>query len=118
MTSPFKDHFTIKDAPAFSAHIWMAGDYDMARNICRQICAKQGACFSISKTDYIYTGGEESGFTINLINYPRFPSEHSKLFLEAEQLGERLAIELGQGSFTITTSTGATNRFCTRRKRD
>jgi hypothetical protein len=40
----------------------------------REYCDTNGACFSVTDIDYIYTHGSESGVKITLINYPRFPN--------------------------------------------
>jgi len=93
----------------------MAGDYDDARRVCRKACSENGACYSITKMDYIYSGGEESGFVVNLINYPRFPRTYDSLLIEAKQLANRLSIDLCQGSYTITTTNGNENIFFSRR---
>jgi len=115
--NPFHEQYRIKKGETHIIHIWMAGDYDAARHVCRTICSEKGACYSISKTDYIYSGGEEAGFVVNLINYPRFPKKPKELMNEARLLGKRLADYLGQGSYTITSSIEPTE-FHTRRKQD
>lgn len=70
--------------------IWMAGDLATAHRVCREYCYAEGACFTISPTKFIYTGGEEDGFAIGLVNYPRFPSEPADLQAEAEALAAKL----------------------------
>lgn len=92
---------TAKAAPTMTVRIWMAGNYADAERICRQYCAK-GMCVSIHPTNYIYTGGEESGFCITLINYARFPAD-SLLVLKdkAFELAMLLMDGLYQQSFSI-----------------
>lgn len=86
---------------SYTVRIWIGGDYDEARRTIRRFCAKEGACFAIQKTSYIYTGGEESGVTVTLIHYPRFPSTPNLLWDKAQRLAELLARDLCQKSYSI-----------------
>lgn len=90
-----------KTSKSMTVRIWMAGNYADAERICRKFC-KTGMCVSIHPTNYIYTGGEESGFCVTLINYPRFPvSELSVLKDKALGLAYELMAGLYQQSFSI-----------------
>jgi len=93
----------IERAPSFSVQICMAGNYDDAQRICRQFCFEVGYCVTVTRTEYVYTGGQESGFIVGLINYPRFPKAPSEITDTAEQLGMRLMEGLCQQSFCIVT---------------
>lgn len=73
-----------------------------------------GACVSISKEEYIYTMGNETGIVVNLINYPRFPKEPYELLNQAMELGEMLIQALGQGSCTVVDYNGLSH-FISRR---
>ena len=86
---------------SYTARIWMAGDYDDARRTARQFCANEGACFAITRTDFIYTGGEESGVMVTLIHYPRFPSTPEALWAKANRLAVQLAAALFQKSYSV-----------------
>lgn len=90
----------VKTTKSFTIRIWIAGNYDRAEEICREYC-EQGYCVSIQPANYIYTGGEESGVCVTLINYPRFPLSPSDLKIHAENLAEHLRIGLHQQSFSI-----------------
>ena len=92
----------IKTEPTFWAHIYMAGDIDTARCACRQFC-RTGLCVTVTPTDYIYTGGAESGFVIGLINYPRFPSTPDEIIARATDLATLLLDHCCQDSYTIMT---------------
>jgi len=81
--------------------IFMAGDVQIAKQVCREYCFEKGLCVTIEPTTYIYTGGEESGFRIGLINYPRFPSTIEDLSLKASDLASALMIKLCQHSYSI-----------------
>lgn len=93
----------VKTAPSYPVSIFIAGDYDRARQIAREFCMDKGACVTITPTSYIYTGGEESGVIVGLINYPRFPAEPGDILSKAYELGEALMVGLCQHSYTIQT---------------
>ena len=92
-----------KSSPSCTIRIWMAGDHDEARRALRDYAARKGACISLQKTDYIYTGGEERGICATLINYPRFPKSPEDMVLMARDVAEHLCRALCQGSYTIET---------------
>ena len=50
----------------------------------------QGLCVTIEPTKYIYTGGEELGYVVGLINYQRFPTDIQSIKMRAEDLAEKL----------------------------
>lgn len=89
---------------SFTVRIWMAGNYAKAEDICREFCTR-GMCVSITPYNYIYTGGEESGFCVTLINYPRFPKEPLEIKDLAFELAMKLMEGLYQQSFTIENPT-------------
>jgi len=92
---------TTKVSDAYGARIYMAGDYDRARQTLREYCSTNGACFSIHPMDYIYSGGEETGFCVTLINYPRFRKPKSDIITLAREIGTKLMEDLNQSSYTI-----------------
>lgn len=81
--------------------IFMAGDISQAKQVCRDYCYSVGLCVTIEKVDYIYTGGEEVGFRVGLINYPRFPSNTAAIEAHACNLAEALRQRLFQHSYSI-----------------
>lgn len=88
-------------APSARFDIFMAGDIQQARQMCRQFCFEIGLCVTVEAVDFIYTGGEETGFRVGLINYPRFPKPAEEIFQQARQLGDRLMEGLHQLSYSI-----------------
>ncbi|MGN8022889.1 hypothetical protein ACTJJ7_19475 [Phyllobacterium sp. 22229] len=88
-------------APSIRFEIFMAGDIAQAKQVCREHCFEVGLCVTIEPVDYIYTGGEESGFRVGLINYPRFPTDHDGLLTKATALADRLMHRLCQHSYSI-----------------
>lgn len=65
---------TTAAADTFWARIYMSGPIDVAKHALRRECLREGLCVTVVPTTYIYTGGEEAGFVVEMINYPRFPS--------------------------------------------
>lgn len=90
----------IKIEPTYTVDIYMAGDIAQAKQIIRKYCEK-GFCVHIYPADYIYTGGEESGFKIGIVNYPRFPASAVDLLAAAKELAELLIDGLFQHSALI-----------------
>ena len=81
--------------------IFMAGDIAQAKQVCREYCFAVGLCVTVEPVDFIYTGGEESGFRVGLINYPRFPSDETTLRAKAAALADQLMNRLYQHSYSI-----------------
>jgi hypothetical protein len=93
----------IETADTFWVRIYMAGDYEQARQACREECMRQGLCVTVESASYIYTCGEEAGIVVGLINYPRFPAATVEIVDRAKQLGTLLMDRLCQRSFSIMT---------------
>lgn len=91
--------------PTFWARIYIAGDLATIKQVCREHCMVVGLCVTVEPTTYIYTGGEESGAVIGLINYPRFPETPGAVYSRARELGEKLMERCCQHSFSIMTPT-------------
>jgi hypothetical protein len=90
------------EVPSYPVQIFIAGkNAALAETECRLYCDEVGLCVSVTLTEYVYTGGEDFGIIVGLINYPRFPSTPEQIWAHAEVLGERLRGELGQQSYTI-----------------
>lgn len=70
--------------------VHMAGPIEIAKNRLRQECYENGLCVTISPETFIYTGGEEEGFRIGFVNYPRFPSNVRSLQLRAIRVAKDL----------------------------
>ncbi len=91
--------------PTIRFDIYMAGDIAQAKQVCREYCFSVGLCVHIEPVDYIYTGGEESGFKVGLLNYPRFPSDGGSLKHHADMLGDMLMKRLCQHSYMVVGPT-------------
>lgn len=91
----------MKTAPTIKFDIFMAGDIAQAKQVCREYCFKVGLCVTVEPVEYIYTGGQETGFRVGLINYPRFPATEELLLETATGLAHFLLARLCQHSFSI-----------------
>ena len=79
----------------FWVKIYLSGPIETAKDIIRRDVLEQGLCVTIESTLFIYTGGEEFGFVVGLVNYPRFP-------INPELIWERaldLAMKLLEGTY-------------------
>jgi hypothetical protein len=95
-------------APSYPVSIFIAGGLRAAKETCREHCDEVGLCVTVRSTAYIYTGGEEPGVVVGLINYPRFPAEPAQIEAKAIELGVKLRKALGQESFAVQTPTTTT----------
>lgn len=100
----YADTTKIEVAPSHECVIYIAGDYDDARRACRDWC-DLGGCVSVQRVDYIYTGGEEAGVSVRLINYPRFPETEAETMRKAQKLARMLMQQLHQSSASIVGPT-------------
>lgn len=71
--------------------------------ICQEYCDEVGLCVTVTDTKYIYTKGNEPGYIIGLINYPRFPKSPPEIVYHAGILAEKLMINMRQKRVTIVT---------------
>ncbi len=92
-----------KTIETFTAEICIAGNYDDALRICKDFCNEDGLCVTVTKTEFIYTQGAESGVLVRLVQYPRFPQETQDIFNTAYNLALYLIEGLFQGSALIIT---------------
>lgn len=70
--------------------LYLSGPLQAIEQACRQECLEEGLCVTVEPTRFIYTGGEETGAVVGLVNYPRFPSTPGSL----QERGRKLAIRL------------------------
>jgi hypothetical protein len=84
--------------------------YKKAEKICQEYVDRIGYCVTITKTRYVYKGGNEDGIIVGLINYPRFPEsvkiQREKAFRLATLLKEglrqtRVSVICGKKTYTI-----------------
>lgn len=92
-----------KQLPAYQARIYMSGPIEVAKQVIRAECLRAGLCVTIEPTTFIYTGGEEAGYVVGLIDYPRFPSHPVAIEDRARNLMEKLLEETHQHSGLLMT---------------
>lgn len=92
-----------KTETTFWAKIYMAGSIETIKNVCRAYCLEIGLCVTVKEVLFIYTGGEEYGVEIGLINYPRFPESNQSLLDKATALANRCREAAYQHSYLIMT---------------
>jgi hypothetical protein len=83
--------------------LYLSGPIEIAKQAIRAETLRAGLCVTIEPTTYIYTGGEEAGFVVGLLNYPRFPCEPQKLEERARDLMEKLLAATHQHSALMVT---------------
>jgi len=94
----------VKD-DTYTVKIYMSGPVEVAKQIIREECLTAGLCVTIEPTTYIYTGGEETGYVVGLLNYPRFPTSPDQLLARARILAIKLLDGTFQHSALIVTPT-------------
>jgi hypothetical protein len=88
-----------KTASTYWVKIYSSGSIETAKQIIREDVLQEGLCVTIEPTTFIYTGGEEVGFVVGLVNYPRFPSEPEKI----KDRAMSLAMKLLEGTYQHST---------------
>ena len=96
---------TTRMVPTHTITLYVAGDLAAACAVVRKYCYESGACFTVTRTEFIYTGGEESDITIKLVNYPRFPSAPAEQWLRCEELAELILPALNQRTCLLVGTT-------------
>lgn len=79
----------------------MAGNLEVAKQSCREFCVNNNLCVNIFKTDYIYRCGEEDGFCVEIINYPKYPETENDMKILSNKLAQQIMIDCCQKSYTI-----------------
>jgi hypothetical protein len=90
-----------KEEPTYWVKIYSSGSIESAKDVIRKDCLEEGLCVTIEPTLFIYSGGEEFGFVVGLINYPRFPATKESIFARAHSLAEKILAASFQRSILI-----------------
>lgn len=96
---------TEKSVDTYWVRIYIAGPIDIAKQIIRRECMIEGLCVTVTATDYIYTGGEEAGIMVELVNYPRFPKDPGQIWERAVNLAHYLREDMYQHSVMVMSPT-------------
>ena len=91
--------------PTYWVRIYASGPIEAAKQAIREDCLREGLCVTIEPTTFIYTGGEEEGFCVGLIQYPRFPSPESDIWQRAVGLAKKIRTATFQHSTLIMDAT-------------
>lgn len=94
----------LKTIETYEAKIHMAGDIETAKQFLRRKCYDDGLCVTVTPTTFIYTGGEEQGFIVGFVNYPRFPSEPWKINERARLIAAELIVACCQRTALLVAS--------------
>lgn len=89
----------------YRVNIYVAGDIDDARRICRQYTMRVGFCVTVEAVEFIYTAGSETGVRVGCIHYPRFPTNEGDVWSKAKALALELMAGLFQTSVLLESST-------------
>lgn len=97
----------VQTEPTFTVRLYMAGSIEQAKQVLRRevFPPNDGLCVTVEPTTFIYTGGEEAGFVVGFVNYPRFPTTPEALTERAKTVAVRLLVELCQWSALLVTPT-------------
>jgi hypothetical protein len=85
--------------------LYLSGPIEVAKQAIRAETLRAGLCVTIEPTTFIYTGGEEAGYVVGLLNYPRFPCDPQALEGRARDLMEKLLAATHQHSALMVTPT-------------
>ena len=88
------------ETTAYKVEIFIAGSLADIRPVC-QMYVNRGLCVTVTKTQYIYKGGRANGAIVGLINYAKYPSDNSEIWLHAMALAHLLLANTGQSDCTI-----------------
>ena len=72
-----------------------------AKELCQKYCDSAGLGLTFTETEFIYTDGNEPGFIVGLINYPRFPSDVMSIHVKANNIARMLMDSLNQERVSI-----------------
>jgi len=94
---------TTQIEPTYVIRLYLSGPIEIAKQTLRLECLREGLCVTIEPTTFIYTGGEETGFVVGLLNYPRFPTTPEALRKRAHDLMISLLNATAQHSALMVT---------------
>jgi hypothetical protein len=87
--------------PTYQIKIYLSGSIEVAKQVIREHLLGHPLCVTIEPTTFIYVGGEEAGYVVGLLNYPRFPAPPNELNVRADVLAELLLKKTFQRSALV-----------------
>jgi hypothetical protein len=94
----------MNNVETYTATIYMAGDIETAKLWLRRYAYDHGMCATVTPTTFVYTGGEEAGFMVGLVNYPKFPRQPDQIRALASRLAHVLIAECCQKTAIIVAT--------------
>jgi hypothetical protein len=89
--------------PTHTVRIYIAGPIEVAKQLIREHVFNVGLCVTVEPTTFIYSGGEEQGYVVGLVNYPRFPATVLDIDTKAHTLAQLLLEKTFQKSALMVT---------------
>jgi len=78
--------------------------YDEAERILQNYCDNNPLCVTLKQIEYIYKDGNEMGFEIGLINYPRFPDTKENITQKALEIGMIFLEKFNQYKISVVST--------------
>lgn len=94
----------MKTTETYEIKIHVAGEIKAIETVCRIFCLR-GYCVTVTPTNYIYTGGNETGAVVGIMNYARFSKSQEEHNAAALDLAKRLMNDCFQRSCSVVTPT-------------
>lgn len=85
------------------ARIYISGPIHVIEQACRTYCLDVGLCVTVEPTKFVYTGSEELGAVVGLINYPRSESSQQRVTERAMTLAGLILDATMQHSVLVMT---------------
>ena len=85
--------------------IYLSGSIEKAKSVIREFVFQNGLCVTINPTTFIYTGGEEEGYAVGILAYPRFSAKNERLDTLSKELALKLLQETFQWSALVVNDT-------------
>jgi hypothetical protein len=87
----------------YNVKIYLSGPIEVAKQIIREHLFEHPLCVTIDPTTFIYMGGEETGYVVGLLNYPKFPTAPNELAIRASMLAILLLEKTFQRTALVVT---------------
>ena len=100
--------------PTFVVRSYLSGPIEVAKQVLREFCREVPSCATIEPTTFIYPGGEEVGYVVGMLQYPKFPLPEAEIRDRAVDLANLLIERTFQDSALVVTS--SETLWMTRRK--
>jgi len=98
----------IVDERTWWVKIYISGPIQEIEQVCRCMASEVGLCVTVDPTKFIYSGGEEAGAVVGLIQYPKYPTDEIVITDRAMILADALLVATHQDSVLVMTPTTTT----------